>query len=78
MKPAAVLPSDSAASTAPAGALAQPGQRAAMAALIVGALVISLVSLILNVLTGAGNTKVRFERRGPPKGPGGDGPVIDV
>ena len=43
-----------------------------------GALVISLVSLILNVLTGAGNTKVRFERRGPPKGPGGDGPVIDV
>jgi putative membrane protein len=45
-----------------------------------GALVISLVSTLLNVLTGVGRTRVRFERhRGPPSsGRGGDGPVIDV
>jgi putative membrane protein len=46
-----------------------------------GALVISLVSLILNSLTGAGNTRVRVQRhRSPPPGPhdGGGGPIIDV
>jgi putative membrane protein len=44
-----------------------------------GALVISIVSLILNVLTGTGNARVRIERRRPPtRGPGGKGPVIDV
>lgn len=45
-----------------------------------GALVVSLVSIILNTLTGTGKTRVRVERRGPraPGGPGGEGPVIDV
>jgi putative membrane protein len=45
-----------------------------------GALLISLISLILNFLTG--NTRVNVQRRPPPPPPGnkndGDGPVIDV
>jgi len=47
-----------------------------------GALVISVVSLVFNILTGTGGTRVQISRgKGPPrpKGPGdGDGPVIDV
>ena len=45
-----------------------------------GALVISLVSLILNSLTGTGNTRVRVQRHRSPPGPhdGGGGPIIDV
>jgi putative membrane protein len=45
-----------------------------------GALVISIVSIILNTLTGTGTSRVRFERHRapPPRGPGGDGPVIDI
>lgn len=45
-----------------------------------GALVISIVSLILNTLTGAGNARVRIDRRRSPPGggPGGSGPIIDV
>lgn len=45
-----------------------------------GALVISIVSIFLNVLTGSGKASVRVERhRGPPGGgSGGSGPVIDV
>jgi len=45
-----------------------------------GALVISIVSLVLNILTGTGNARIRIERRPPPpkSGPGGMGPVIDV
>jgi len=45
-----------------------------------GALVISIVSIALNVLTGAGSTRVTFQRRRPPpeKNDGDDGPVIDV
>jgi putative membrane protein len=45
----------------------------------VGAVIISVVSISLNVLTG--NARVNIQRRGPPKGPGGsggNGPVIDV
>ncbi|HEV2210133.1 MAG TPA: phage holin family protein [Verrucomicrobiae bacterium] len=48
-----------------------------------GALVISFVSLVLNILTGAGQARFRI-RRGPPppRGPRGsdrdDGPVIDI
>jgi len=42
-----------------------------------GALVISLISLILNTLTGTGRSRVHFERRRPPPG-GGNGPVIDI
>jgi len=47
-----------------------------------GALVISLVSVVLNVLTGTGDARVRVIHRGRPPGsdPGntGSGPVIDV
>ena len=43
-----------------------------------GALVISLVSLVLNSLTGAGNSRIKIERHRRPTNGGGDGPVIDV
>jgi putative membrane protein len=46
-----------------------------------GALIISIVSIALNILTGAGNTRLTLQRRHPPppKTPDGDnGPVIDV
>jgi putative membrane protein len=44
-----------------------------------GALIISIISAMLNALTGTG--RVSVQRRGPPdppKGSGGGGPVIDV
>jgi len=46
----------------------------------VGALIISVVSLLLNLLTGESKARMRVERRrGPPNsGRGGNGPVIDV
>jgi len=43
-----------------------------------GALIISIVSVILNVLTGNTKARVQVQRRRPPSGPGGSGPVIDV
>ncbi len=47
-----------------------------------GALVITLVSVVLNILTGTGNTRVQVRRNKhrPPadKPDGGGGPVIDV
>lgn len=45
-----------------------------------GALVISIVSVLLNLLVGSRRPHVRFEcRRGPPDSDrGGDGPVIDI
>jgi putative membrane protein len=45
-----------------------------------GALLISLVSLILNTLTGTGSSRVRFSRRRRPRDSDGNGrgPVIDV
>ena len=53
-------------------------------AALFGAVIISLVTLILNTLTKSGNTRVEFRRghsrldnRGPRSGNGG-GPVIDV
>jgi putative membrane protein len=45
-----------------------------------GALIISIISVLLNALTG--NTRVNVQRRGPPPPPNkkddGNGPVIDV
>jgi len=45
-----------------------------------GALIISIVSIALNVLTGVGGTRVTIRRRPPPQNPhdDGNGPVIDV
>src|SRR5262249_30414300 len=44
-----------------------------------GALVIGIISLILNTLTGTGRARVHFQRRkGPPPGGDGGGPVIDI
>jgi putative membrane protein len=44
-----------------------------------GALIISVVALVLNTLTGTGGSRVRIERHRPPRGGGpGSGPVIDV
>ena len=46
-----------------------------------GALIISIVSIALNILTGTGGTRVTIHRRPrPPKNPhdDGNGPVIDV
>ena len=45
-----------------------------------GALIISLVSMALNVLTGMGNARITVQHRpkGPPKSDDDNGPVIDV
>ena len=44
-----------------------------------GAIIIGIISVTLNTLTGTGQSRVHFERRrGPPPDKGGDGPVIDV
>jgi putative membrane protein len=45
-----------------------------------GALIISIVSSVLHVLTGTSRSKVSFQyqRRPPDSGPGGKGPIIDV
>lgn len=43
-----------------------------------GALIISLVSSILNVLTGSRRVRFRRSRRPPDSGDDGSGPVIDV
>ena len=49
-------------------------------AAFLGALVISIVSVLLNLIVGGRSSRVRFERRRPPpdSGRGGSGPVIDV
>jgi len=44
-----------------------------------GALIISVVSIVLNSMTGAGGTRIEIHRgRRPPDSGGGGGPVIDV
>lgn len=62
--------------------LLQPGFRVeGFWAAFWGALIISVVSVILNTLTGSGDSRVRFERRRPPppgSGQDGGGPVIDI
>jgi putative membrane protein len=46
---------------------------------VLGALIISVVSVTLNILTGANRSRIRIERRRPPSpGPGDGGPIIDV
>jgi putative membrane protein len=49
-------------------------------AAVLGALVISLISGALNLLTGNPNARITIQRRPPPKKPDndGNGPVIDV
>ena len=49
-------------------------------AAFLGALVISIVSVLLNFVIGGRGSRVHVERRRPPPdpGPGGGGPVIDV
>ena len=49
-------------------------------AAVLGALIISLVSGALNILTGNSNTRITVHRRPPPDKPDndGNGPVIDV
>jgi putative membrane protein len=49
-------------------------------AALLGALVISIVSVLLNLLTGANRARVHFKHHCQPPGPdrSGDGPVIDV
>ena len=49
-------------------------------AAFLGAIIISLVSVALNILTGTGNTRVIFQRRRrpPPNSDDSNGPVIDV
>jgi uncharacterized membrane protein YvlD (DUF360 family) len=48
-------------------------------AALLGALIISLISGALNILTGNGKTRISIQRRPPPNKPDNDGgPVIDV
>ncbi len=49
-------------------------------AAFLGAIIISIVSITLNILTGTGTTRVTFQhrQRPPPKSGDDDGPVIDV
>lgn len=50
-------------------------------AAILGALIISLATVVLNVLTGNTNARITIQRRPPPdkkSGNDGNGPVIDV
>jgi putative membrane protein len=48
-------------------------------AAFLGALVISIVSLLLNLITGSSRARVRIHHRhGPPDSEGGGGPIIDV
>jgi hypothetical protein len=48
---------------------------------LLGAIIISVISLPLNIMTGAGNARLTVRRPQPPtdsKPGGGNGPVIDV
>jgi putative membrane protein len=45
-----------------------------------GAVIITIVSVVLNALTGTTTAKIKAQRRSPPgdSDRGGDGPIIDV
>ncbi len=45
---------------------------------LLGAVIISIVSTVLNLLTGAGSSRLEVHRHRPPKRDDDDGPVIDV
>ena len=48
-------------------------------AAFLGALIISIVSMLLNLITGGSSARVRVQhRRRPPDSDGGSGPVIDI
>jgi putative membrane protein len=49
-------------------------------AAFLGAVVVSLVSMVANWMLGGGETRIEIRRRKPPPGPpsGGSGPIIDV
>ena len=60
--------------------LSQHFQVDSFGAAFLGALIISIVSLLLNLVAGATRTRVRFEHRcrPPDSDRGGPGPIIDV
>src|SRR5437867_3730667 len=61
------------------GQLVEPFHVAGFWSAFWGALVISLVSLVLNTVTGTGDSRIEFRRtRSKSDGNDGDGPVIDV
>ena len=61
------------------GQLVEPFHVAGFWSAFWGALVISLVSLVLNTVTGTGDSRIEFGRtRSKSDGNDGDGPVIDV
>ncbi len=43
-----------------------------------GALIISIVSIVLNTLTGTGRSRIEFQRHSRPPPDEGGGPVIDI
>jgi hypothetical protein len=48
---------------------------------MLGAIIISVVSLVLNLMTGGANASIKVQRQQRPpnnSNSGGDGPVIDV
>ncbi len=45
---------------------------------LLGALIISIVSTVLNFLTGTGKSRVEVRRRRPPNRDDDNGPVIDI
>src|SRR2546425_6742757 len=61
------------------GQLVEPFHVAGFWSAFWGALVISLVSLVLNTVTGTGDSRIEFRRtKSRSDGKGGGGPVIDV
>lgn len=47
-------------------------------AAFLGALIISVVSVILSTLTGTGRTRIALRHRGRPSNHNGEGPIIDI
>jgi putative membrane protein len=64
------------------GALLKPFHVDSFGAAFLGALIISVVSMIVNWLLGSSNARIQIDRRPPPPPPGappgGSGPIIDV